>query len=178
MMMKKRKRSSDDGSAGTARSLRWRGQAGVTALELIVGLVIFGITMAATLPAFSHLMQTNNLKGGSDKLAGHFRLARTKAISSGINHMVIWSTDAGAYVILEDTNENGVPDMGEPFDGPFQLPDNVSLANPSPDGFSNDWVTFSRNGSASESGTLVLSNLNGVSTNLTLLAPTGQVRVE
>jgi hypothetical protein len=140
--------------------------------------VIFGITMAATLPAFSYLMQTNSLKGGSEKMAGHFRLARTKAVSSGVNQMVIWSTDAGAYVILEDTNGNNLPDMGEPFDGPFRLPDNLSLANPSPDGFSNDWVIFARNGSASESGTLVLSNLEGVSTNLTLLAPTGQVRVE
>jgi type II secretory pathway pseudopilin PulG len=177
--MKKLNRSPDS-RAGVleATTPRRRSQAGVTALELLVGLVVFGITMAATVPAFSHLMQSNNLRGSSEKMAGHFRLARTKAVSSGIPHMVIWSTSSDLHVILQDDNGNSLPDIGEPFDGPFSLPKNINLQNPSPDGFSNDWVTFTTDGSASEAGTLVVSNLDGISVNLMLLAPTGQVRLD
>jgi hypothetical protein len=92
--------------------------------------------------------------------------------------MVIWNTTSALYVVLQDDNENGLPDIGEPFDGPFTMPKNISLQNPSPDGFSNDWVSFTTDGSASEAGTLVVSNLDGVSMNLMLLAPTGQVRLD
>jgi Tfp pilus assembly protein FimT len=150
-------------------------QAGVTALELVVVVAIIGVTMGLTIPAFSRLMQSNSLKDASEKFAGHFRLARMMAVSKDVPHIVTWDVSNGTYQVVRDVNGNDAPDNGEPFDGPFALPGNILLANP---GFSADQVTFLRDGSASEAGTLVLSNARGHSVDLTVLVATGHVRLD
>lgn len=148
-------------------------EAGYSLIELAVVVIILGITLTASIPAFSRLMQSNSLQNAAGQFSGHMRLARQMAVTSGVSYIVDWDSTE-TYLIIRDNNENDVPDVGEPADGPFTLPKRVSLADSA---FTSSRVTFSRDGSASESGTLMLSNDRGHSVNLMLLAPTGQVRI-
>jgi Tfp pilus assembly protein FimT len=146
--------------------------------EVMVSLVILGIMLGVSLPAFSSLLQSNNLQNAGRDVSGHFRLARSLAVSTAVSHIVDWDPDASTYRVVRDSNGDGDVDMGEPLVGSFTLPNRVAMANPDTIGFTNDRVTFLRNGSSSESGTLVLSNDRGHTKSIVLLAPTGQVRVE
>jgi len=152
-------------------------EAGYSLIELAVVVIILGITLTASIPAFSRLMQSNSLQNAASQFSGHMRLARQMAVTSGVSYIVDWDSTE-TYLIVRDNNENDVSDVGEPADGPFTLPKRVSLADSEDDAFTSSNVTFSRDGSASESGTLVLSNDRGHSMNLMLLAPTGQVRID
>jgi type IV fimbrial biogenesis protein FimT len=155
-----------------------RGEAGFSLIEMAVVLVIFGITLTATIPAFSRLMQSNSLQDAAKQLSGHLRLSRQMAVASGVSHILDWNVADETYLIIRDENENDTPDVGETTTGPFTLPGRVDLQDSGVDPFSTSLVVFSRDGSASESGTVVLSNDRGHSMNLILLAPTGQVRLD
>jgi hypothetical protein len=76
-----------------------------------------------------------------------------------------------------DQNGNGVPDSTESHEGPFVLPNGITLQNSPSHGFTASLLLFSPAGSASESGTVTLSNNRGDTKNLSVLAPTGHVRI-
>lgn len=145
-------------------------------MEIMVSLVILGITLIVSLPAFGRLMQSNNLQNAAGQVAGHFRLARSMAVANGISYIVGWDEANSRYDITRDDNGNDTPDVGEPVIGPYPMPRRTHVTNPDSIGFAADQVVFRRDGSASASGTLILSNDEGRSMNLILLAPTGQVR--
>lgn len=149
-------------------------------IEVLTVLLLLGITLTASIPAFSRFMQSNNLQNAAMQFGGHFRLARSMAVASGVPYIVGWDLENERYEIVRDDNDNAEPDDGEPVTGPFPLPKRVTLQNPDDEdlGFSSTSVVFSRSGSASESGTLVLSNDRGHSKSVLLLAPTGQVRIQ
>lgn len=179
LKMQKRSRRSG-GRRGGAPGCIAHAQAGYSLTELMTVILILGITLTASIPAFSRFMQSNNLRDAAMQFAGHFRLARSMAVASGVPYIVDWDLDTERYEVVRDDNNNGAPDIGEPATGPFPLPKHVILQNPNDEDlrFSSTRVVFTRSGSASESGMLLLSNDRGHSKSLLLLAPTGQVRVE
>jgi prepilin-type N-terminal cleavage/methylation domain-containing protein len=152
--------------------------AGFSAIELMVTLVIMGVTLAVSIPAFRLLSGASTLSGGAERLAGNFRLARQMAVSQGVPYIVAWSDTARQVRIVRDEDGNGEPDAGEATQGPFTLPGRIALENPDSLGFSNDYVSLLANGSASESGSLILSDQAGDTKSVFLLAPTGQVRID
>jgi len=79
--------------------------------------------------------------------------------------------------IVRDEDSDGQPDDDEATQGPFTLPGRISLTNPDTLGFATDYVSLLANGTASESGSLVLSDTQGETRSVILLAPTGQVRI-
>lgn len=160
------------------RAKRPQRTAGFSTIELAVAMVVASITLAVAIPAFQKLNGTNELLGASDQFAGHLRIARQKAVAMGIPHIVIWNDVSRTYVIVRDQNGNGAPDAGEQTDGPFALPDRIDIQNAGAGGFSGNSVVFSPAGSASESGSVELTNDRGHVRALTLLAPTGLVKVE
>ena len=156
---------------------RFRTQAGFSLIDLAVAITIIGITLAASIPALSKLGQSNNLLNSTEQVAGHLRLARQKAVTRGVPHILAWDEWTQQYVIVMDQNGNGLPDSTESREGPFDLPFGVTLQNSTTQGFTASLLTFSPGGSASESGTVILSNNRGDEKNLSVLAPTGHVRV-
>jgi prepilin-type N-terminal cleavage/methylation domain-containing protein len=155
-----------------------RRERGFSLVEMMVALTLMAIAMATAIPAFTRHLRANSVKGATISLAAHMRLARQKAVTEGVPQIVSWDENTDTHLIVSDENENGVADNGEPTLGPFAMPENVSLTNPDSLGFSGDQVIFIRSGSASETGRLVVSGLDGESQSLLLLGPTGQVRVE
>ena len=154
-----------------------RATAGFSVIELMVTIVIMAITAAISVPAFRLLTGASSLTGGAERLAGNFRLARQMAVSQGVPYIVAWDPDARQVRIVRDENSDGDPDVGEATQGPFTLPGRINLANPDSLGFSDDYVSLLANGTASESGSLVLSDPTGDTRNVILLGPTGQVRI-
>ena len=157
--------------------IRSQPQAGFSLIDLAIVMMIIGITLAASIPAISKLGQTNSLMNSTEMVAGHLRLARQKAVARGVPHILAWDEDTQQYVIVTDQNGNGVPDSTESREGPFTLPHGITLHNSTTQGFTANLLTFSPGGSASESGTVILSNNRGDARNLSVLAPTGHVRI-
>jgi len=152
-------------------------QRGFTLIELMVALAITSMVLAAGAPGISELLRTNELYSTADQLAGNLRLARQLAVSEGVSRIVSWDSSANTYRIIRDDNENGQVDAGEPNDGDYELPSGVAWSSPMTGGFSGNQLSFGRNGSASQTGTVLLHDSKGRMVSLTLLGPTGQVKL-
>jgi len=151
---------------------------GFSTIELMVVLVILGITLAATIPSFRNSLKTQRLDGAADRIAVKMRLARSRAIAENTPYLIAWYAVSGELFLVRDENGDGTPNWGDEYqEGPIGLPDGVSLANSTTDPFPEDYVSFLPDGSTSASGTLVLSNEKGLKLNINLLQPSGVVSV-
>ena len=153
------------------------GRQGYTVIEVMVVTLIVGLILAASLPAFRNLIQSNDLHSGAEEFASRIRLARQRAVAEGVAYIVSWDSNNGTYTVGRDDNGNGTLDAGEITLGPASLPSTLTLLNSGSDPFSTNQVTFTPDGRASETGTVILRNLRGATVNLSVLAPTGLVRI-
>lgn len=154
-----------------------RVQTGFTMVEVMVVVAIMGISMLAALPAFRGYLQSNRVNDTAREMSGRLRQARQSAVAEGIPRIVSWDFAGGSYVIVRDNNADGQAQAGEPQLGPFTLSEGLVLSSKVGEAFTADKIVFGPNGSASETGTLVLANEAGYSLELTVLAPTGLVRL-
>ena len=152
-------------------------QTGFTMVEVMVVVAIMGVSMLAALPSFRGYLQSNRVNDTARELSGRMRMARQSAVAEGIPRIVTWNFDAGSYLVVRDDNGDGQAQDGEPRLGPFTISEELDLASKEGEGFAGDQVIFRPNGSASGTGTLVLANEAGYLLELTVLAPTGQVRM-
>jgi prepilin-type N-terminal cleavage/methylation domain-containing protein len=83
---------------------------GVTLLELLVVLALFGLLAAAALPALTQLLRKTAMEAATTDVALVFTLARDRAIRSGRYTGVKWFSKGGDVVltVYEDENGNGV----------------------------------------------------------------------
>jgi len=149
-----------------------KGQQGFSLVEVMVVTLVIGITLAASLPSFSRLMESNNLDSASQQVASHFRLARATAVAQGVPHLVLWS-NYNYYYLMTDTNQDGLYTSGEDYTGPYWLPGDIIVTNPQ--GFSGSYISFLPNGTASQAVSWDLINDRGATLSMTLLGPTGQI---
>jgi type II secretion system protein H len=154
-----------------------RVQGGFTMVEVMVVCAIMGISLVAALPAFLGYLQSNRVNDTAREMSGRLRLARQSAVAEGIPRIVTWDFEAGSYSIVRDDNEDGVAQNGEPRLGPFTVAEGLTLENKPGESFTVNQVVFTPNGSASQTGTVVVANGAGYALELTVLAPTGQIRL-
>lgn len=57
---------------------------GFSLIELAIVLVVMGILFAFSVPGFQRLTSSNQLRGAAENVAGQLRLARAKAIGTGV----------------------------------------------------------------------------------------------
>jgi Tfp pilus assembly protein FimT len=148
---------------------------GISLVELMAGLVVFGILIAATLPAFRKYMTTQQVEGAANRVAASLRLARQKATAEGNVYVVAFDPVGKKFIILDDDNNNGVADAGEMVDGPFAIPAELTLTNGPGTPFPGNRVVFFPNGTAGSTGELTISNAQGFSRLLSVMRSTGAV---
>lgn len=149
-------------------------QGGFSMVEVMVATVVVGVSLAAGVPAFTRFTQTARLNGAAEQMAGHFRLARQKAVSEGTPYIFMW-WQSTYYYVIKDNDRNGFYTSGEPYTGPHWLPTGVSTLGAT--GFTSPYMSISPNGSCNQSGSFTLRNARGNTLRLTLLGPTGQVEI-
>ena len=110
--------------------LRYIGNKGFSAIELLLAMIIAGLLIGAAMPAFMGMVQRSRIDGGSRQVLYEIRSAQSLAISRGGVFGFQWGGDPGpappplpgqlnsTYRIVLDTNGAcNFPAVGAPVDG-------------------------------------------------------------
>jgi Tfp pilus assembly protein FimT len=143
----------------------------------MVALVVFGILIAASVPAFRKYMATQQVEGTIHRLAANLRLARQSAAAERNNYKVTFNPTAKRYSMLDDDNNNGVADNGEMVLGPINIPAELTVTNGPALPFPGDTLVFYPNGSTSSTGTMTISNRKHYNRLVRVMRSTGAVAV-
>lgn len=148
--------------------------AGFSLTELMVGIVIIGIVLAAAVPNFASYRESQRMATACDRLAAGCREARARARAR--NHQVVldYRIDTNEVAFIDDANDNGIADAGEAVEV-YALPDGVSMASTT---FTGDQLVFSGRGRAVEGGSVTLTAGDRVDPRRVRVSTgTGEVRV-
>lgn len=147
---------------------------GLTLLEMITTMAILTIVVSSAVPNFTVWKNNYQIRAESERVHMDLLLARMTAMKSGNNVVVTFLPGSNSYSILNDTNNNGVADGGEPlnsrtlennvqfgFSGPSitDMDGNMGIVQTVVMGGS-DIVTFDPRGQADLSGVLFLIHNN------------------
>ena len=89
-------------------------RSGFSMVELMFVLVVSGLILAASVPSFSNLKRSHDLRNAALRLQSDLRLSQRVAASRYIQRvLVIGSPDAGSYTIFDDNDRDRVHDDGE-----------------------------------------------------------------
>jgi prepilin-type N-terminal cleavage/methylation domain-containing protein len=119
---------------------------GFTLVELAVTILVLGLLLGFSIPAFHSISASYQLKGASENIAAQIRLSREKAI--GINQQQHWH-------FWQSTNAYHAHDLttGQVF-GPWPLPRRVRLVS------DNDFIMLT-DGRASASTDIIVEDFRG-----------------
>jgi prepilin-type N-terminal cleavage/methylation domain-containing protein len=124
---------------------------GFSLVELMIVLVVLGLIIGYSIPSFQRFSATLQLRGASENIAGQLRLAREKAIATGVVQPVSFR-----YGYLGQSDYRTAPATG--VGGSWRLPRGVTYAWGS--GVESTFV-FQRDGRCDRSGLIVLQNVYG-----------------
>lgn len=123
---------------------------GFSLIELMIVLVVLGLVLGYTMPSLLRFSSTLQLRGTAENIAGQLRLAREKAIATGVVQPVRFSTGSPT------SGYRTTPAVG--VGGSWTLPHGITYV----------WVTgaestyvFQRDGRCDRSGLVVLSDPHG-----------------
>jgi prepilin-type N-terminal cleavage/methylation domain-containing protein len=151
------------------------GRAGFSLVELAIVCSVLGILILLTTPAWQQYIENQRLAEGADAIAMKLLLARQKAVTEGNDFILTYDASTGTYRLHDDDNNNGTYDTGEWRDAQRDLPVGVVIDTHT---FASQSITFSRNGSASETGNLVLENGRGNRIRVEVIAATGKITTD
>jgi prepilin-type N-terminal cleavage/methylation domain-containing protein len=147
---------------------------GFSLTELMVGIVIMGVVLAASVPNLRSYRESQRMVSACDRIATACRAARARARSHNHSIIVEYRMDAGELAVIEDANDNGVVDGGEGVEV-FALPAGISIASTT---FTGDRLIFNGRGLAVDGGSITLTGQEHVTPmRVRVSAGTGQVRV-
>jgi prepilin-type N-terminal cleavage/methylation domain-containing protein len=130
-------------------------QQGFTLIESAIVLVVLGIMVAMTVPAFQSFRRTHLLQAGTQGVLSQMRLARQKAIGIQHDQRITFSTGANSYSV-EDLSTH------QTF-GPFKFPKEIILdrADLIEGGVNGTTIAALTDGRFSGSGEIVLRDAKG-----------------
>ncbi len=92
--------------------MRSKSQNGFTLIELMIVVAIMGIASLVTVPRFIDWLEDIRVKDAARGVADAFALARVEAIRNQNNQIVSFQSNT-TVTILDDTDNDGVADVGE-----------------------------------------------------------------
>ena len=126
---------------------------GFTLVELAVTLVVIGLLLAFSIPAFQSVSDSYQLKGATMNIASQLRMAREKAIATGVDQPMHFTMDwAGCNGC--DYHIHYATAVGAAFDLPKGICYYSVNVNPYP-------PTMLRDGRCTASGVIILRNQAG-----------------
>jgi prepilin-type N-terminal cleavage/methylation domain-containing protein len=152
---------------------------GITLLELMITLVVLGITSTLAFPQFERTMDKLRLKNAGRDMVSSLRLARSDAVSKRQQFGVYFDINSRRCILFKDLANLAAftYDAGSDSDMvATPLPSHVNFGSTS---FPNSVVIFQPYGSASNSGSIGLYSSEGSSGTFTVdvLSSTGRVKL-
>ena len=148
---------------------------GFTVIELMVGLVVFGIIIAASIPAFSKFMQSWRLGGDLDRFAGIMQRARSASVTKNTTTIFKFKMSDGTFFYFEDDNESGTRDADEYQSAIHQLSAGITIKEHTLGG---PILIFESRGNANESGDVTLENSREQTRKLSIFGGTGNIKTD
>jgi len=124
-------------------------ESGYTLIELSIVAVVIGIILAVSIPGYLNLTQSHKLQGATANIASQLRMAREKAIATGVDQPMRFQANNtnSDYRILLDSGQ--VP-------AKWRLPSGITYYS-----MSSATVRMQRDGRAAASNTIVLKDQRG-----------------
>ncbi|HET9887865.1 MAG TPA: GspH/FimT family pseudopilin [bacterium] len=147
---------------------------GMTLTELLIGMLILGIVLAASLPGFRSMMYGHRHNASVGQVTSRIFLTRQMAVRDRTPYTMLLDLVNSRYSVFQDNDGDGVFDAGETALGPWSLNTDVVLQNVS---WAGDKMTFFANGSASQTGDIRIVDTRGHTKTLRVSSITGNVEV-
>jgi prepilin-type N-terminal cleavage/methylation domain-containing protein len=147
---------------------------GFTALELMIGVMILGLVLAASLPAFRSIHEGYRHRASVSQITSRMFRTRQMAVREKTPYVVNLDVPNSWYWIYRDDDENGVFDAGETTLGPYVMEEGVGLQNVN---WINGRLTFFANGSASRTSDLRVVDGKGRSKTIRISSISGNTEV-
>ncbi len=137
-------------------------RSGFTLLELVTVLVILGVVLAVALPEMESSGRTYVLQAGANEVMAALQFAQAEAISTGVNHGVLFSTGDNSLTCFSETGSPPYPTVAHPVKKTPYLVDldtaaglgGVAILSTT---FGSDQVVFDTLGSPDAGGTVTVS---------------------
>ncbi len=150
-----------------------RRREGYSLLELMVGITLAGIVLAATVPNVRSYRESQRMAAAGDRIASAIRSAQARARSQNCDIIVECRPLTNEIAVIDDLNGNGVADVGEQVTM-HPIPDGVTLSATTLVG---DQLLFNSRGRATNSGTITLQGSHVSDREIRISAGTGRVLV-
>lgn len=124
-------------------------EAGFTLVEMVFVLIIGGLLIAMTVPAFKSFAKSNDMKSAAKSVASQLTLAREKAISTGTTQTIRFMKDFQGSDYHVWSNSVASPS--------WKLPQGVTYAS----GI-QDTYRMTSDGRCLDSGMIILQNTAGI----------------
>jgi type IV fimbrial biogenesis protein FimT len=152
---------------------RHRRIAGYSLTELMVGVALTGIIVAATVPNLRSYRESQRMTAAGDQIASAIREAQARARSQNHEIVVEYRPLSNEFAVIDDVNGNGAADVGEQVTV-SALPTGVTLASTT---LTSDQLLFNGRGRSVNSGSIVLSGNYVSNREISVAAGTGRVKV-
>lgn len=139
---------------------------GFSLTETLIAVAIIGIIASITIPFFRDASLTLNLNAAGRDLASDLRLAQQLAVTTQVNHQVVFNL-SGNYYTITNLNSGAVVKMRN-----IKSPVSISAITNLP----TSTVIFNSTGAANNSGTVTLINTSNRQL-IIEIKPSGYVKI-
>jgi type IV fimbrial biogenesis protein FimT len=148
---------------------------GFNLVELMVAIIIAGIVIAMSLPAFGRFVHGWRLNGSAEQLSTTLRTARSAAVMKHINAVVQIDLNNNEYFYFEDLDSDGARDNGEYRSTTYELASGISFQGLT---IPSATITFGPKGNTSSSGTITVQNLDQNTRAVRIFGGTGNITLD